>query len=185
MMGGKWIAAATAAAGLIAVPAWADVERHGFYLGAGLGEFSSSLDQLEDIDINFDADDDAWKIFGGWRFNQYVAVELAYVDFGTPQTAVELFDVSADANGWAPYVVGTAPFGIWEIFARAGIMFYDVELTTNGLPGIDDSGSDFTWGVGAGVTVLERLNLRLEYERVRIDELDDAEAVWLTASWQF
>jgi hypothetical protein len=31
----------------------------------------------------------------------------------------------------------------------------------------------------------ERYNITGEYERVDIDELDDAEAVWLTASWRF
>jgi opacity protein-like surface antigen len=94
-------------------------------------------------------------------------------------------DDEADTKGWAPYVIGSLPFGIWEIFARAGVMFYDLEVSTNGIPDIDDSSSAFTWGAGAGVTFLERLNLRLEYERVEISDLDAAEAIWLSANWRF
>jgi hypothetical protein len=40
-------------------------------------------------------------------------------------------------------------------------------------------------GLGIGATFFDRFNLRGEYERVDIDQLDDAEAVWLSASWRF
>ena len=48
-----------------------------------------------------------------------------------------------------------------------------------------DSGHDPVFGVGIGVTVAKHLNLRAEYERIEINDLDDANAVWLTAAWRF
>src|SRR5688572_32806795 len=57
--------------------------REGFYLGLGLGDFSSSVDSLEDFDeLDFDSDDTAMKAFGGWRLNRFVAIQLDYIDFG-------------------------------------------------------------------------------------------------------
>ena len=36
-----------------------------------------------------------------------------------------------------------------------------------------------------GITLFERLNARLEYERIDSDVVDDADAIWLTGSWRF
>jgi hypothetical protein len=33
--------------------------------------------------------------------------------------------------------------------------------------------------------VLDRLNLRLEYEEIDIEQLDEADAVWLNVAWKF
>jgi hypothetical protein len=84
-----------------------------------------------------------------------------------------------------PSIVGTLPLGPVELFGRVGVMFYDVEINTDNGPLIDESGEDAVYGVGIGLTVLERLALRLEYEQVDIEEFDDADAVWLTAGWRF
>jgi hypothetical protein len=50
---------------------------------------------------------------------------------------------------------------------------------------VDSSGEDAVLGLGIGATFFERFNITGEYERVDIENLDDAEAVWLTASWRF
>jgi hypothetical protein len=152
----------------------------GFYLGAGLGEFSSDVDLSTVDDIDLDSDD-AQKIFGGWRFNQFVAVNLDYTDFGNSQGAL---GVSSDTEGLTPGIIGTIPLGPIELFGKVGVMFYDVTVDAGG-PLVDSSGEDAVLGFGIGATFFERFNITGEYERVDIDELDDAEAVWLTASWRF
>jgi hypothetical protein len=63
-------------------------------------------------------------------------------------------------------------------------MFYDVTVDGGG-PLVDSSGEDAVLGLGIGATFFERFNITGEYERVDIENLDDAEAVWLTASWRF
>jgi hypothetical protein len=64
-------------------------------------------------------------------------------------------------------------------------MFYDIEVNSDADNLIDSSGHDPVFGAGIGLTLFERLALRAEYERIEIDELDDANAVWLTAAWRF
>jgi hypothetical protein len=173
------------AAGVLAVvsgPALAqDGENsEGFYLGYGLGEFSSDVDLATVDDVDLDSDD-AQKIFGGWRFNRWLAVNLDYTDFGDSRGAL---NVSADTEGLTPGVIGTLPLGPIELYGKIGVMFYDVTIDAGG-PLVDSSGEDAVLGFGIGATFFERFNLRGEYERVDLDRLDDAEAVWLTASWRF
>jgi hypothetical protein len=175
---------AAAAVMLAATPAIAD-ETSGLYVGAGLGDFSSEIDDIGDVDIDFDEDSDATKLFAGWRFNRFLAVQLDYIDFGDSSAALELLDIESDVKGLAPSVVGALPLGPVELFAKAGVLFYDLEVTTNGSELFDESGQDIVYGAGVGITVLERLALRAEYEIIDISEFDDAEAIWITASWRF
>lgn len=160
-------------------------ENSGLYVGAGLGDFSTEIDDLEDVDLDFDEDSDASKLFAGWRFNSFIAAQLDYIDFGDSTMALELLDVEADADGLAPYVVGTLPLGPIELFGKAGVVFYDVDVMADGESLIDESGQNAVYGGGLGVTVLDRLALRAEYEVIDISEFDDAEAVWVTAAWRF
>jgi OOP family OmpA-OmpF porin len=160
----------------------------GFYLGAGVGEFSTEIDELDDVDdvgIDFEEDEDATRIFAGYRFNQFVGVQADYYDFGESETALGLLPVRSDASGLAPSVVGTLPLGPVELFARAGIVFYDLEVNLDNDNVLDETGNDPVYSVGVGVTVLEHLNLKAEYEVVDIDHFDEAEGVWLTANWRF
>src|SRR5688572_33193324 len=66
----------------------------GFYLGGGVGDFSSSVDEINSLDsiddagIDFSDGDNAMKVFGGWNFNRYFAVQADYVDFGESSGAV-------------------------------------------------------------------------------------------------
>jgi hypothetical protein len=173
---------------LAAGSALAQENPEGFYIGAGLGDFSSNIDNLDDIDdvdIDFDEDEDATRIFAGWRFNRFVSAQVDHTDFGESRAALNQLDITADTKGLTPSVVGTLPIGPIELFGRVGVMFYDVEINTDNGPLIDESGEDGVYAVGVGGTLFERLALRLEYETIDIEEFDDADAVWLTASWRF
>ena len=171
-------------------------EDSGLYLGGGFGQFGLEFDNIDDAveDFDFDDSDQAYKLFAGWRFGPYIAAELAYMNLGAPN---EQFDdgvdqgvVEAEIDGFAPYVVGTLPLGMFEVFARVGYLFYNVdvnlELGDDDLD-IGDSESDeaFVYGVGAGVNLFEHLNVRLEYERFEISDADNADAYWVTAAWRF
>lgn len=170
---------------------FADEERGG-YLGAGVGQFNVEVDGLDDIDPlfdDYDSDDTAYKLFGGWRLNRMFAFELAYVNLGSPDEDIAPgVNFKTETDGFAPYVVGAIPLGIFELYAKAGYFWYDIDQSLRTPTGtIRDSRSDeaFTWAVGAGVTLVEHLNVRLEYEQFDIDDLDDANALWLTAAWRF
>jgi hypothetical protein len=183
----KGILFAAVAAGSMTSPAWAQFgdNEEDFYIGAALGNFSSEIDDIDDADFDFDEDESASRIFGGWRFNNFFSVQVDRYDFGEASNAAGLLNVSTDTKGWAPQVVGTLPVGPIELFLRGGILFYNVDVSLDGDELFDESGKDPVYAAGIGFTVLERLNLKLEYEVVEISEYDDAEAVWLSGAWRF
>jgi hypothetical protein len=159
----------------------------GFYLGGAIGDFNSNLnspDDADDVDLDF-GDQDADRIYAGWRFNRWAAFELDYTDFGRSNAGPNQLGISAESDGVTPAIVGTLPIGPIELFAKAGMMFYNVSVNDNNDNVLDDSGHDPVYGVGIGFTIAEHLNLRAEYERVDIDAFDDANAVWLSANWRF
>jgi OOP family OmpA-OmpF porin len=164
----------------------------GFYIGGGVGDFSSavdeinSLDDVDDVGIDFSDSDNAKKIFAGWNFNRFVAVQADFVDFGNSSGFVTTSaSGTSDVQGIAPSVVGTLPIGPIELFGRVGVMFYEVDLNLTGGRVIDESGEDLVWSAGLGIDVLDRMNIRLEYEEIDIQELDEADALWLNVAWKF
>ena len=188
------ITAAVAVAALAAaMSAQAQDNESGFYAGAGVGTFDVKINDFDDVDDTidrYDSDDTAWKAFGGWRMNPYLAFELAYVNLGSPDD--EIFTdttLTLETDGFAPYVVGSFPIGDWfEVFAKAGYYWYDTETeisTPIGSLSEDDSDSTFTWSAGAGLNIFERVNIRLEYEQFDFDTADDAQALWLTGAYRF
>jgi len=165
----------------------------GLYLGAGVGDFSSavdeinSLDDVDDVGIDFSDSSNAMKVFGGWRYNRFFAFQADYVDFGdqSGRVATSVSPATNDVQGISPSVVGTVPIGPVELFGRAGFMIYEVDMNLTGGRIIDESGTDMVWSGGLGLDIGDRLNLRLEYEKIDIEELDEAKALWLNAAWKF
>jgi hypothetical protein len=173
-----------------AAPAFAQEDgAAGLYLGAGQGDFSTGIDEIgdgDDANLDFGSAANADKLFAGWRFNRLVAVQIDYLEFERFTDAADApHGFSTQAEGLGPSVVGTLPLGPLELFARAGMFWYDVEIDRNDTLLAAFSGRDPIFGAGIGFTFVERLNLRAEYEVVEIDGLDDPNAVWLTAAWRF
>jgi opacity protein-like surface antigen len=170
----------------------------GFYIGGGVGQFNVQIDDIDQTDEaieSLDDDDTAWKAFVGWRMNPYFALELAYIDFGGPSDRIDSAGSSGDfrveLSGFAPYVIGTIPLGPVELFGKIGYLFYDVDASVDlddpTFPDFDSSSSeqDLLYGAGIGMTFFERLNARLEYEKIDSDLIDDADALWFSGQWRF
>jgi OOP family OmpA-OmpF porin len=170
----------------------------GFYVGAGVGQFNVNIDDIDQTDNaieRLDDDDASWKAFVGYRVNPYFALEAAYIDFGKPNTRSSASGSNGDyrvkIDGFAPYAIGTIPVGPVELFGKIGYYFYNVDLRADFddpvKPDIDSSKSDedLMYGVGVGATFFDHVNARLEYERIDSSRLDDADALWLSASWRF
>jgi OOP family OmpA-OmpF porin len=185
---------ATLAVAAAAPAAYAQDEDAGFYLGGGVGQFNAQIDDVDDVDgtvDEWDEDDTAYKFFGGYRMNPFLAFELAYINLGEPSGAViPGRNVDASVDGFAPYVVGTIPLGEWfEVYGRLGYYFYDATLgVEDGLGGraeFDEESEELVYGAGIGANIGERFNVRFEYERFDFENVDDADALWLTGSWRF
>jgi hypothetical protein len=161
----------------------------GLYVGAGFGDFSAQIDDIDDVDdaiADFDEDEGASKYFLGWRFNRFLGVQADLYDLGSASAMLKGQPISSDTEAYGVSVVGTLPVAFIELFARAGFVFYDLEVTTPDINDrIDQSDEDIVYSAGIGFTFVERFNLQLEYEVLEISELDEADAWWLNASWRF
>lgn len=186
------ITAALLLAGLAAAAGAQADEDAGFYAGGGVGTFDVQIDDVDDVTTEierYDSDDTAWKAFAGWRANKFLALELAYVNLGSPDDEI-LPDttLTIETDGFAPYVVGTIPIGWFEAFAKAGYYWYEIDARISsplGTASDSDSDSTFTWTAGVGLNIFERVNIRLEYEQFDFDNADDSEALWLTGAFRF
>jgi opacity protein-like surface antigen len=169
----------------------------GPYVGAGWGQFDLHLHNLNDVGTAVTgithSHADAWKAFVGVRFAPFIAVEAAYVDFGHPNDS---FDTSGSngtyhvkMTGFSPAVIGTLPLGPVEVFGKAGYYFYDLDTRVDFSSGpfleSRHRRSDFLYGGGLGVTLLQHLNLRAEYERIDIHNASGSDVFWLSPSWRF
>jgi len=190
------IAAALAAISLMAAApaALAQEQKAGFYLGGGVGQFNAQIDDVDDVDSTvdeWDEDDTAYKLFAGYRLNNFLSFELDYINLGEPSGAVVPGrNVDAAVDGFAPYVIGTIPLGEWfEVYGRLGYYFYDattgVEDGVGGRVEFDEESEDLVYGAGIGANFGDRFNLRFEYERLDLGRLDDADALWLNAAVKF
>lgn len=133
-----------------------------FSIGAGYG-----LTKLKDGD--FDEDEAAKKVFAVVKFNEYIGVEAAYIDFDEAGNAT----LDIDPKGKALDLIIELPIteGI-GIYAKGGKLWWDADtnIDTEDFVLSDDYDGDETfWGVGAKFRLAEHLDLRLEYERFNFE----------------
>ncbi len=129
-----------------------------FYVGAGFGEI--------DVDENdFDGDDTVGRGFIGGKFNDYVGLELSYIDFGE-------FDnqfASAESTGLTIAVTGWLPVAErFSLFAKGGSLFWETDVEIGSFSDELD-GNEFFWGIGAQYEITEHIDAMLEYDRFKLD----------------
>lgn len=133
----------------------------GFYLGGSLGGATSKVkvEDFDEDDFTFDENDFAWKIFGGFHFLQFFAVEAAYRDLGSPSSGnTEVDQTAFDVSGLAGL-----PLGPLYVFGKLGAVFWDADVSVDGIKTSDD-GTDLSAGIGASLDVLwVRLRGEVEY----------------------
>ena len=157
---------------------------NGLYLGAGVGQAGIGLDEVVDGEsLDFDATGTGFKLIGGWRFLDWLAVEANYLDFGSLDDEVQGVDVGAGLDGFTVSVVGFLPIGPVDLFARAGAFVWNGDLEIDGVDLGDDDGTDLTYGVGAQFRVWS-LSLRAEYERFDLGD-GDPDLITVGVTWTF
>ena len=170
---------ATAVASLLLAPAaYAD---SGWFIGGAYGD----LDFEDDLGTNFDQDSAPYKIMAGYIFDMPVvdiAIEAAYNDFGTQEGDVLQVPSVVDATGLSAFVTGGLDFGLFGVFAKAGLVSWDADLDVGGLTGSED-GTDPAYGVGMRLT-FSSIEARLEYELFDFDDVD-VDMVSLGVIWRF
>ncbi len=127
-----------------------------------------------------DDTDNGWKIYGGYKFNQNMAVEGSYADFGEmtiDSNVTSPFQGTLDTT-WEAQTLAVAGVGIlplaysMELFGKIGVHYWDVDYqrTASAGGGVgsaseSENGTDLLFGVGAGYTLNNNFALRAEWER--------------------
>ena len=197
--------AATAAepvAAQVSDPAGAPDGWRGVYVGAG-GAYSNVsvlVDQGDCYDDCYWGDyydydegdgDFGYTLHAGWRFHQYGALEVSYLDagpIGWDQDLVYMPEFNDYYNNRIEYsakvtqvaVLGILPFGeMFEVYAKLGAAFSEGESVQRldqsfgdqvVTRSVSDNGTDVAWGLGVGVTFAKVFHVRLGFESVGIDE---------------
>lgn len=157
----------------------------GFYAGVGVGTATVELDTNQQLGgFTFDSDDTAFKVFGGYNFNQYFAIEATYFDGGNPEeTLFTLADargtLEVGVSGLSAAAIGRVPLGeVFALYGKLGLASYDAEITGR-LNGdvVEDgeaevSDDDVVYGVGAAFNVGSQFELRAEYEAISFSDGD-------------
>lgn len=167
-------------------------ERFGPYVGGGVGQWEGvvPLFDLEDEErvIDFEGDDVSFKVFGGYRFTPWFALEGSFAQYGTLKDAHAGQDLRIKVGGFGAYAVFTLPIQRFELVGRAGFLLSDQKITYGVPEGefrFTESSSSFVYGGGVGVMLFRNINVRVEYEVLDLEFFDDSSNVWLTVAWRF
>jgi len=150
----------------------------GFYLGGSVG---GATTEAKEGNIKFDESDTAWKLFAGYHFLQFFAVEAAYRDFGSPSDNILGSDVKLSPTAFDVAGLAGVPLGPVYLFGKLGLVRWDSDISIDGFKFSDD-GTDIEAGVGLSVDVL-KIQLRGEVEY--IDAADGVLMYTVGAAWRF
>jgi len=154
--------AALVALGFASAPALS--QQTSWYAGLGLGQ------AFHDTDctglITCDDKDIAWKIFGGYQFNKYLGVEVGYTDLGKASLGDAVSTATLKVKGFEALAVGTFPINEqFEVYGKAGLFRWDLDVSDPTVGSISESGTDLTFGIGAKYNFSKTLGIRLEWQR--------------------
>ena len=130
-----------------------DNDAIGIYVGAGYGYLKV------DSDDDFDDDKDAYQLFVGYGFNQYIAVEGSFIDFGSYGNDL----ANADTDGYTLGLKAGLPItDNISIYVRGGQLWYDTDYSIVGVNNSEDDEGLFA-GVGIGYHINEDLTVKFDY----------------------
>jgi len=158
---------------LFTTTAYAD---EGLTLGASVGYVNI---ENNDPGFNFDANDTGYKFFASYTASNFLGIEGGYIDFGSPEDIIAGFPGEIDAEGWNLYGVGNLPLaGGVDLFAKAGIVAWEVDSIIDGILIDTDDGTDLALGLGARWNSSDSFGIRAEIDWFDIDEAD---SVWMAS----
>ena len=158
----------------------------GGYAGLGFGQATSDTDTATILSrsrsstLITDDTDTFFKVFGGLKFNDYFAMEMAYVDLGEVSVTANGVGFSDRYNfgldGLVVEAVGTWPINKrFSVFGKFGFITWNSDFTINrsGRNSVSggDSGTDLALGAGGQFNFTKNFGLRAEFEAFDIDEL--------------
>ena len=166
----------------------------GGYIGLGVGLSQANIDGgrisselqgsgLTMTSIDEDNDDIGYKLFGGYKFNKYFAVEGGYFNLGkfgftANTTPAGTFTGSGKFQGLNLDAVGILPLSEkFSAFGRVGYIYTETKDTFSGTgavtvtnPNPEKKEGNYKYGLGAQYDFTYNLGLRAEWERYRVND---------------
>jgi len=145
-------------------------EKGSFYVGGSLGTafVETSSEELEGEDLKIDKNNFAYKLFGGYRFTDFMSAEGGYRNLGQAENKVLGSTLSTKTYGWDVAAVGKLEIIMVNVFAKAGMFFWNTKSALDETSE-EVNGNDFFWGLGAGVN-LGVLEARIEWEKFEVKD---------------
>lgn len=158
----KKIAIATVFSALIASPAIAGDG----YLGVNVGQ--------NKIDVSSVKESTAFGILGGYAYNENLAAEVAYIDLGSAERNFSTSKLTGNVISIA--AVGSLPLNNdFSVFAKLGYAQSKIEV-----PGISETKSDLTYGIGAQYNASKTVGIRLGYDSFKVGTTSTKDSALIT-----
>lgn len=130
-----------------------DAAENGIYVGANYGYLK--VDGKDDFDDN----SDVIQGLVGYRFNQYLAIEGGYVNFGDYGNSLS----NAETDGYTAALKVSYPIvDRVELYAKGGQLWYSTDYDVLGFSGNKDDEGVFA-GAGVAFKVTDRFLINAEY----------------------
>ena len=178
---------------------------NGLYVGIGSGQSDSDLNTSVQSGASLDEKDTSYQAFVGYSFNDFIAVEANYNDFG--ESTLD-FDsngqFTVDGYTFNPGVDGrvktkTKAYGISAVasyplhkyfvpFAKFGIQRYKISATSETTIGYDKTkldGYDYNYGVGFNSNINDNFATRVSYEKFEMEDNLDVENLAFSLIYKF
>jgi outer membrane protein with beta-barrel domain len=182
----------------IATPTIAQADNR-WYAGAAYSRVSGEF-----VDMSYGSrigygpqpSENGFRIIGGLRPLEWLAIEANYADFGDTEGTLGFVCVTspcpihfnADAKAFSVSTQALYGLGPVDLFAKLGVARWSADyawINDDGSPfrDIDRDGTDAVWGGGLQFNV-RNITTRVEYERFDLAE-DSVENLSLGVTWSF
>jgi len=172
---------------LLALAANASAE--GFY---GVGEITQSRTSLDQahfdsaltshgatgVSSNDKGSGTQWRLQGGYRFNQNLAIEAGYIDFGKSKYTANYNGGSAQGSlkggGFDAVALYSLPLSdSFSVFAKGGLVFAEVKSSLSASPPVNLASKSAStseirplFGVGGSYKLTQNVDLRADFDHV-------------------
>jgi len=133
------------------------------YIGFSKGQDATDLPSTATVSNT----SSAFSAFAGYSFNDYLAGELVYTNFGSQELVL---NSTLKSNAGSLILVGSIPLGIYvSLFGKVGYAYTTTELFLGNVTSTTAGKNDATYGAGIQFNVVrQRIGIRLGYDNYKI-----------------
>lgn len=145
---------------------WTMPYERGFWGHAGISLGQGRLDATCPPGSGCDDTDQAFRIYGGGRFNNTFGGEIAYIKLGDFNRG----GGETDAEAWDLALIAGFPFGNnWSIFGKLGAAYTRITVsgTAPGLQTGSANGWGARYGLGLQAGITQNWSIRADWDRYR------------------